>query len=80
MANDIQTKFGLDQINCPTPLWAKIVFRIFVLLTTVATFIIAAEPAIADALKVRIGVYLKGADLFLLGVVQLFGHSKTNES
>lgn len=65
--------FGLNQAGNPTPLWARWIFRVFAILTTAAVFIIASDPAIPDALKVRIGVYLKGADMVVLGLANMFG-------
>lgn len=66
-------KVGIDQIKNETPQWALWMFRITIILTTVATFIIASDPAISDDLKVRIGVYLKGLDMIVLGFSKLFG-------
>ena len=68
-----KTKFGFGQLTSKTPSWAIWIFRIVFILTTVATFVIAADPTINDALKVRIGVYLKGLDMFLYGFSKLFG-------
>lgn len=73
-------EFGMEQIKEKTPLWAKWVFRIVFLLTTIATFVIAFEPAISDLAKIRIGVYLKGLDMFVFGLSKMFGVTlKTNE-
>lgn len=69
------TNFGFGQLGYPTPMWAKITFRVFALLTTVTLFIISGDPGIPDSEKVRIAVYLKGADTFILGVSQMFGIS-----
>jgi hypothetical protein len=68
-----ETSFGVKAITRKTPEWAKWTFRVVFILTTVATFIIASDPAINDALKVRIGVYLKGLDMLIYGVSKLFG-------
>jgi hypothetical protein len=43
------------------------------LLTGVATFIIAADPEIANQLKVRIGIYLKGLDMVVWGLTRMIG-------
>ncbi len=66
-------KFGVNQISNPSPLWAKWIFRGTLLLTSVATFIIASDPGIPDALKVRIGVYLKALDLLMYGLSKMVG-------
>lgn len=63
-------------INAPTPMWATWIFRIVFLLTTTATFIIASDPAIPDALKVRIGIYLKGLDFVIWGFGRFIGVEK----
>lgn len=64
--------------NKPTPVWAIWMFVIVFGLTTTATFIIASDDAIPDALKVRIGVYLKGLDLFVGIVAKMLGVKKEN--
>lgn len=69
----METTFGITQIGKKTPLWVKWVCAFFILLTTVATFVIAGDPAIHNDIKVRIGLYLKGADMLILGVSQMFG-------
>lgn len=69
-----KTTFGtVDSLVSETPKWAKWMFRIFILLTTVVTFVIAGDNAIAGELKLRILLYLKGADLFVLGLSKMFG-------
>lgn len=70
-----QTKTVID-INLPTPKWATWLFRIIFILTTAVTFIIAGEPSIPDDLKVRIGLYLKGLDLFIWGIGRGLGVKK----
>lgn len=74
-----KTTFGVPSMMSETPQWAKWGFRIFILLTTVVTFVIASDPAIPDATKVRIGVYLKAADMFVLGLSKMFGVREVNE-
>lgn len=70
--NANQTKTALNPM-APTPLWAKWVFRVFALLTLAASFIVASDPGIPDEIKVRIIVYLKGADMLVLGLSKLAG-------
>ena len=72
-------EFGIEQIKTQTPVWAKWVFRVVFLLTTIATFLIAADPAIADVLKVRIGVYLKGLDMLVFGLSKMVGITLNNK-
>lgn len=62
-----------------TPEWAKWTFRIVFILTTAATFVIASDPSIPDALKVRIGVYLKGFDMVIYGLSKGFGVDKKDK-
>ena len=66
-------EFGVKQLGEKTPVWAIWTFRIVFLLTGTLTFIIAMEPAIADLTKIRIGVYLKGLDMFVFGMSKMFG-------
>lgn len=60
-------------ISKPTPMWATWIFRIVFILTGVATFIIAGDPAIATESKIRIGVYLKGLDMAIWGITRMIG-------
>lgn len=71
----MKTKFGFDQLVNETPLWAKWSFRVTLLLVAVATFIIAADPAITDAVKVRINVYLEALTMTVYGLSKMFGIS-----
>ena len=73
-ASDTKTSFlTKGALAGETPMWAKMVFRIVAVLTTVALFIVAGDPGIHDDIKVRIAVYLKGLDMAVLGVSKLFG-------
>jgi len=60
-------------VNSVTPNWAKNMFRVTLLLTSVATFIIASDNQITPELAVRIGVYLKALDLVIFGLSKMFG-------
>lgn len=66
-------KFGQAGLANETPIWAKWIFRIFSILTTAAAFVVAGDPSIPDMLKVRIMLYLKGADIVILGISNMFG-------
>lgn len=68
-----KTTFGVPSLTRKTPMWAKWMFRITFIATTVAAFVIASDPAIADELKVRLSVYMKGMDMFIFGLSKLFG-------
>jgi len=74
------TTFGIPSLSKATPAWAKWSFRVTFLLTTVATFIIAGDPSIPDDTKVRIGVYLKGLDMFIYGLSKMVGVEVKEES
>ena len=65
--------FTAKAIVSETPDWAKWTFRIVFAITGVATFVIAGDPSIPDELKVRIGVYLKGVDMFVFTLSKMFG-------
>lgn len=60
-------------VSKPTPQWANYTFRVVLLFTTAATMIIAADPSIPDALKVKIGIYLKGFDFVVWGLSRMIG-------
>ena len=68
--------FTKKAIVSETPDWAKWTFRIVFAITGVATFVIASDPSIEDNLKVQIGVYLKGADMFVFTLSKMFGVTK----
>lgn len=72
----VKTTFGLPSLTKQTPEWAKWVFRFTFVFTTVAAFVVSADPGIPDPLKVRIGVYLKAFDMLIYGVSKLFGEQK----
>jgi len=55
------------------PKWAKYAAQITLVLTTVATFIIASDSYISAETAVRIGVYLKSLDLLVYGLSETFG-------
>lgn len=68
----VKTKTVLS-FSKETPMWAKWTFRIVFAVTTVAAFVIAADPAINAEAKVRIGVYLKGLDMLVYLISKGFG-------
>jgi hypothetical protein len=65
--------FGIKGLENRTPTMAKNAFRITLLLTSIATFIIAGDAQINPELAVRIGVYLKALDLLVFGISKMFG-------
>lgn len=69
--NKKKVKFGA--ITSPTPQWARWMFRGTAIITSVVALTIAADPAIANDLKIRILLYLKGIDLIVLGFANMFG-------
>lgn len=66
-------KFGFSQITKTTPDWAKMFFKIIFGFTTIIIFVVAADPAISDLLKVRLNVYLNGFSMAVFLVSRLFG-------
>lgn len=66
-------KFGPKQLGNKTPVWATTAFKITVILTTVAGFIISGDTTIAAGIKNQINNYLGGLDLLVLLLAQLFG-------
>ncbi len=65
--------FGIKHITKQTPPWAKWMFRVVFLITTVAIFIIGSAEAIAAPVRVRIGIYLKGFEMLIYGFSKMFG-------
>ncbi|RYE25087.1 MAG: hypothetical protein EOP51_05205 [Sphingobacteriales bacterium] len=73
------TKFGLSQIGNQTPLWAKWIFRIIFLLTTVTISWLAATNIVSDAQKYEITLFLKVVvDPIAYGLSKLFGIEETS--
>jgi len=66
-------KFNVQQLTNATPVWAKWMFRITLILTTTASFIVAGDPSIPSDLKVRIMLYLQGGSTAMYGFSKLFG-------
>ncbi|WP_343692756.1 hypothetical protein [Chitinophaga sp.] len=79
MSENTETKFGFDQLNTRTPLWAKRTFYIVSVLTTVAVFIVSGDPAIKPDTAVRIMLYLKGLDMLTLALSKMFGLQTKDE-
>lgn len=68
-----KTGFGPEQLTNPTPKWAKIVFGIFITLTTAVGIWVAGTALIAEAAKMEWLLILKCADLIIFGISKLFG-------
>ena len=67
------SNFGLDQINQPTPLWAKNMFRIVFVITTVASFWAASSTLISPIYKAELMLGFKSLDMIIFGFSKLFG-------
>ncbi len=71
----MKTQFGKKAIGLETPLWAKWIFRVFMILSGAATFIVASDPNIPNDIKISVAVWLKGADMVVFGISKMFGIS-----
>lgn len=60
-------------LNAPTPQAANWIFRIVVVVTTVAAFWISGTALVDEQHKVEIMLALKTIDMLTLGVGKLFG-------
>lgn len=67
------SNFGLDQISQPTPMWAKNMFRIVFVLTTVASFWAASSTLINPIYKAELMLGFKSLDMLVFGFSKLFG-------
>lgn len=65
--------FGLKQLKSETPLWAKWVFRVTLIVTTVLSFWIAGTNLISDNIKLEIIQALKTLDVLVFAISKLFG-------
>ena len=73
------TKFGLSQIGNKTPLWAKWIFRVVFLITTVTISWLAATDIIPEAQKYEITLFLKVVlDPLAYGLSKMFGIEETS--
>lgn len=70
MAN---TKFGFGQIGNPTPLWAKLVFRIVFLLLSFGIFMITDYPGIEEPTKLIVLKWFSGINMLVWGLSKLVG-------
>lgn len=68
-----KTSFGFTQLTNPTPNRAKLTFKLIVLLTTVAVFVISQTTLMSDHVKLEVTLWLKGVDMLALGISQMFG-------
>lgn len=65
--------FGVSQLKQETPSWAKYMFRVWFILTTVAAFWIGGTNLVPDATKVEIINGLKASDLLIWSLSKMFG-------
>ena len=68
-----KTKVTFGAVSAVSPQWARWLFRGTLVVTSVATFIIASDTTIKAEIALRISVYLKGLDLLVFGFSKLFG-------
>lgn len=68
-----QLGFGFGQIFTAPPKWAIAVIILLLIVSTVAQFTVAGDPAIKPETQVRILLYLKSFEMLLLGIGSLMG-------
>lgn len=68
-----EIKFGIRSLGRPTPAWAKIVFGVCLLLTTLMTGWVAGTATLSEASKVEWVLVLKLVDPFIYGLSRLVG-------
>ena len=71
--------FGFGQILSAPPKWVVAVIAILIILSSIAQFLIAGDPVIKAESQVRILLYLKGFEMFLLAVGALCGVKPTKD-
>lgn len=73
--------FSVKALNSTTPKWAKNMFRITLLFTSIASFIIGSDETISAETAERIILYLRALDLLVYGLSKMFGvEVEKNES
>lgn len=71
--NKPEIKFGIKSLNRPTPIWARTIVGIAMLVTTAVAAWVAGTNAIAENAKLEWVLILKIIDPFLLGISKLIG-------
>lgn len=71
--------FGFEALTQETPLWAKWLFRVTFIVTTVGAFWIAGTGLLEQSSKVEAMLLLKVIDGFIFGLSKLFGVKITND-
>lgn len=64
---------GFNQMGQETPLWAKWMFRITMLLTTGITVFVAGTQLLPEAYKYEVMLILKAIDPIMYGISKMFG-------
>lgn len=73
--------FSVKALNSTTPKWAKNMFRVTLLLTSVASYVIVSDETVAAETAERIILYLRALDLLVYGLSKMFGvEIQENES
>jgi|GEM_PF-6380865 len=65
--------FSVKALNSTTPKWAKNMFRITLLLTSVASFIVVSDEIIPAETGERVLLYLRAFDILIYGLSKMFG-------
>jgi cytochrome bd-type quinol oxidase subunit 2 len=68
-----KTKFGIDQVSNPSPLWTKWIFRVFFYLASITTVIVTTDDEISAQTAKRVAKYLAFATMAVHGASKLFG-------
>lgn len=68
-----ETKFGFKNLNRPTPIWARTIVGISLLVTTALAAWVAGTNVINEAAKLEWVLVLKVIDPVLLGISKLVG-------
>lgn len=66
-------KFGLSQVNKPTPAWAKYTFRIIFLVLSVGVFMVSDYPGLNEQAKLLMLKWFSGINMLAWGLSKLFG-------
>jgi len=67
------TKFGLGQINKPTPQWATLVFRYILYAAAIGNIVVDLFPEIPLEIKGMIAMYSVKAVAAVHAITKLFG-------
>jgi len=70
---ETKTKFGIGSFAKHAPKWVVPTLSIAIIVIGVIQFVISGDPALSDAVKVRVNHYLTGIGMLITAIAPFFG-------